>query len=90
MKILYRWLLKICRLLLVPKRKWERRQRRLFGIKTCQSKRPFTNRDDAWRYALNVGKIRSVVLSPYKCRYCGLYHITSKYTKVNPPKGIKL
>lgn len=47
-------------------------------------------KEQAWRFALNVNRLKGGTLSPYRCRYCGHYHLTSKFKDQAPPKGIKL
>lgn len=47
-------------------------------------------KEQAWRWALNCNRVKGMTLSPYKCKYCGHYHLTSKFKVQSPPKGIKL
>lgn len=89
MKILRRWIRKIKRFFLAPVRAVERQQRKTHGRKTCESKRKFMWKEQAWSFALNCNRIKGMTLSPYKCQYCGHYHLTSKYKTQSPPKHLK-
>lgn len=72
----------------MPMRIVEKYQRRSYGRKTCESKKRFKYRNDAWKFALNINKVKGGNLSAYKCHYCEFFHLTSKYNNV-PPKSLR-
>ena len=52
----------------------------------CEEKKIFNTRNMAWIVAIKRRKMSGTILTPYKCQYCGKFHLTSRNNGIPPKK----
>lgn len=55
----------------------------------CESKKVYQNLDDAWSFSGGIFRKYGHYNTPYKCKVCKKYHLTSKRPDVPPSKKFK-
>lgn len=62
--------------------KYSNYARKVKGRRVCASKLVYLTRDSAWKQSAYYFTEHGFINHPYKCKYCGNFHLTAKYNVI--------